>query len=112
MAGERPTEPAPWLLVRRFADVTEARQAYEQTRDLILVDDLPASVFRFTIAADSFVAALGDSPLTSLAREQLEETLQEGQPAEVPGDVIDQLRSRRRRFNALPIEFLERRHQG
>lgn len=63
MDKERGPEPTPsWVLARQFRDATQARTAYEQARDLLLSEDLDASVFRITLSGASFVAVIGKDP--------------------------------------------------
>ncbi len=109
MTAERETEPAHWFLARRFAHATGARRAYEAARDLILADDLAASVFRYTLAGVSFVAAIGEPPLARDSLGKLEQLLRAGEAAEVPPQVLQHLRDRRRRVSVMRIDFFERR---
>jgi hypothetical protein len=109
MAKERAGEPAGWVLTSRFPDEKQALKAYETARDLLLSDDLDASVFRFTVSGVSFVAVLGNPPLKREAAEKVESALRAGQPAELPPGVLDHLRERRRAFKGLRIDYLERR---
>lgn len=109
MVGERESEASGWSFLRKFPNAREARDAYDQTRDLILSDDLPASVFRFTVSRESFVAVLGDTALESRALQRINGLLEQGETAEVADEVLAHLRQRRQAFNDMPVEFLERR---
>ena len=109
MTKERASEPAGWALARRFSDEEQALRAYEAARDLLLSDDLDASVFRFSLSGVSFVAVLGSRPLERNAAEQVESILSEGHGAELPREVLEHLRERRRAFKGLRIDYLERR---
>jgi hypothetical protein len=106
---ERPAEPEDWRLTMEFSTVTDALRAYEEARDLLLKDDLDASVFRFQFKGASFVAIVGETPLAGEDLEHVKEALDAGRPGAVPPAVADHLRERRRRFKATKLEFLERR---
>jgi hypothetical protein len=108
--GEREREPQPWLIARRFPDETRARKAWEQARDLLLTEDLDASVLRFTLDGRSHVALLGELPLPLDAGEKMKGVLEQGsEPAVLPAAVEDRLRLRRREFKGLGFDYLERR---
>jgi hypothetical protein len=109
MMKERAGEPAGWVLTSRFPDEKRALKAYETARDLLLSDDLDASVFRFTLSGVSFVAVLGAPPLKREAVEMVESALSAGERAEVPPGVLEHLRERRRAFKGLRVDYLERR---
>ena len=111
MTKERSTESERWIFASRFPSAEEARRTYEQARDLILVDDLPASVFRFTVRDTSYVAVLGDRPLVGVDFWNLAEVLSSGEPTAIPDRISDQLRERRQRFEELKVDFLERRRR-
>ena len=97
------------MLTSRFSSVRDALKAYEKTRDLLLKDDLDASVFRITFKGASFVAIIGETPLPGEPVAHIKEALVAGTPSDVPAEVADHLRTRRRRFKATRLEFLERR---
>jgi len=111
MTKERSTESDSWIFASRFPSVEKARNSYEQARDLILADDLAASVFRFTVRDTSYVAVLGDRPLSGVDLRHLAEVLTGGEPTSVPDQISDQLQQRRQRFEALKVDFLERRRR-
>ena len=111
MTKERSTESDRWIFSSRFPSAEKARHSYEQARDLILADDLAASVFRFTVRDTSYVAVLGDRPLSGADLRHLAEVLTGGEPTSVPDQISDQLRQRRQRFEALRVDFLERRRR-
>ena len=106
---ERPREPGGWMLASRFTTVGDALKAYEETRDLLFLDDLDASVVRFTFEGESFVAVVGEVPPPEEDIEHIKSSLVAGRPSELPPVVADHLRERRRRFKATKLEFLERR---
>lgn len=109
---ERQSEPAvAWILARRFPDPPRARAAYEAARDLLLDEDLDASVFRMTLSGVSFVAVVGIAPPREDATQRMEDALAAGEPAELPEEILQHLRERRHAFKGLPIEYLERRSQ-
>lgn len=109
MTKERASEPVGWILASRFPNEEQSLRAYETARDLLLTDDLDASVFRFTLSGTRFVAVVGAAPLEREAAEKVEHALGDGQAAKLPQDVTDHLRSRRRAFKGLRIDYLERR---
>ncbi len=111
MSGEREREPQPdgWLLARRYSDATKALAAYEAARDLLLMDDLDASVLRVTVNGTSFVTVLGEIALSETTTERLESALTEAPAAELPRDVQQFLRERRRAFKETGFRFMERR---
>jgi hypothetical protein len=91
-------------------DEAEARKAWERARDLLLIEDLDASVLRFTLGGRSHVALLGELPLPGCAGERMKRVLEEGsEPAVLPAAVEDRLRLRRREFKGLGFDYLERR---
>lgn len=104
---ERPSES--WLLARRYPDAGSALTAYEAARDLLLEDDLDASVLRITLNAVSFVTVLGEAPLENEAAEHLDAALGEGIAAQLPSQVVAQLQERRRAFKGTGFGFMERR---
>ncbi len=109
MTPERACEPAGWSNVRRFADERVALAAYEGVRDLLLSDDADASVFRFTLSGDSFIALVAETAPDEQSLSKFEDVLCLGEQAEAPPPVIEHLRERRRRFKDLGIDYLERR---
>ncbi len=109
MTKERPSEAEHWIYASKFRNAEEARRCYEQARDLLLIDDLPASTFRFTLKDTSYVAVLGDAPLAGVDFRRVAKVLSAGEPAGVPEAVVEHLRERRRRFDDLQVDFLERR---
>ena len=109
MTKERPGEADRWIYASKFRNAEEARRCYERARDLLLIDDLPASTFRFELKDTSYVAVLGDAPLAGVDFQRVTEVLSAGEPAGVPDDVTANLRERRRRFDDLQVDFLERR---
>ena len=111
MTKERSTESDRWIFSSRFPNAEEARRSYEKVRDLILADDLAASVFRFTVRDTSYVAVLGDRPLVGVDFRHLAEVLSSGEPTAIPDQISDQLRERRQRFEELRVDFLERRRR-
>ena len=111
MTKERLAEPDRWIFASQFPSAEEARRSYEQARDLILADDLAASVFRFTVRDTSYVAVLGDLPLSGVDLRHLAEVLSSGEPTSVPDQISDRLRERRQRFEELRVDFLERRRR-
>jgi hypothetical protein len=106
---ERAHEDQGWLLTRRFETAASAVEVYEKARDLLLAEDLDASVFRIMFRGTSYVAMVGEIALENAARDSVLEVLNVGDEADVPFDVAELLRERRRRFKATELEFLERR---
>jgi hypothetical protein len=111
MSKERSAESERWIFASRFPSAEDALKCYEQARDLILVDDVAASVFRFTVKDTSYVAVLGERPLTGKDVRRITELLRSGEPTGVPEQIIDHLRERRQRFEELKVDFLERRRR-
>jgi hypothetical protein len=111
MTKERPAESDRWIFASQFPSAEDALRCYEQARDLILVDDLAASVFRFTVRDTSYVAVLGDRPLSGVDFRNIAEVLSSGEPTGVPEQISDHLRQRRQRFEELRVDFLERRRR-
>jgi hypothetical protein len=111
MSGERERERQPdsWLVARRYPDARKALVAYEAARDLLLTDDLDASVLRVTVNGTSFVTVLGETALNEPTTERLERALGEATTAELPEDVKRLLRERRRAFKETGFGFMERR---
>jgi len=109
MTKERPSEAEHWIYASKFRSAEEARNCYERARDLLLIDDLPASTFRFTLKDTSYVAVLGDLPLSGVDFQRVAEVLSAGEPAGVPEELAEHLRERRQQFEELRIDFLERR---
>ena len=104
---ERPTDS--WMLVRRYPDVTRALGAYEAARDLLLEDQLDASVLRLTVNHVSFVTVLGEVPLGPQPAKRMEAALGEGVDDSLPEEVGNELRRRRRAFKHTGLDFIERR---
>jgi hypothetical protein len=112
MDKERQREPAAaWVLARRFPDPPRARAAYEGARDLLLNEDLDASVYHMTLSGVSYVAVVGKDPLRADANQKMTDALAAGEPTELPEEVLQHLRTRRDAFKGLPLEYLERRRQ-
>ena len=110
MNKEREGEPQSWLIARRFPNARAALRAYEEARDLLLTEDLDASVLRFQLGGQSHLALLGELPLPVDAEQKMKAALERGsEPAALPGPVTDYLRSRRRDFKNLGFDYLERR---
>jgi len=109
MTRERLGEPGGWVLTRRYRTVDAALQAYETTRDLIVSEDIDASVFRYTLSGESFLSVLGEEPLSRVATQMIDVAIQAGEHLEIPEVVLDHLRDRRRRFKQLRVDYLERR---
>ena len=109
MNKERAPEPAGWIATHRFKDAQTAVQAYEAIRDLLLTDDIDASVFRFTLDGVSHVGIVGETSLGDTAAEKIDLALKRGTNADVPPSVVHRLRRRRQDFKGLKIDFLERR---
>lgn len=109
MTKERLREADHWIYASKFRSAEEALKCYEHARDLLLIDDLPASTFRFTIKHTSYVAVLGDVPLAGVDFQRVAAVLNAGEPAGVPEELAEHLRRRRRRFDDLQVDFLERR---
>jgi len=109
MMKERPSEAEHWIYASKFRNAQEARRCYEEARDLLLIDDLPASTFRFTLKDASYVAVLGDVPLSGVDFQRVAEVLSAGEPAGVPDELAEHLRERRQQFEELRIDFLEKR---
>jgi len=111
MSGERGPERPPdiWLLVRQYPDARTALVSYEAARDLLLDDDLDASVLRVTVNGVSFVTVMGEGPLDSESVGRLDVALGRGIASTLPDEVGDALRRRRRAFKHTGIGFLERR---
>lgn len=106
--GETPKEGGRWLLAFRFDDMNTAGDAYEVARDLIFGIDIDASVYRILLGGVPHVTVLGDGPLLQPVREMFERSCSQGEPAELPQDVIDTLFSRRSQ-GKIPGVFWERR---
>ena len=111
LTKERAPEPRGWTRVSRFDSADEARVVYEALRDLLTLDDLDASTFRFTVNGASHVALLGEDPLAATTEERVHSLLGRGVVSEVPIDVSRQLQERRSRFRSTGLEFYERRNQ-
>ncbi len=111
MSGERERkrQPDSWLLARRYTDATKALGAYEAARDLLLTEDLDASVLRVTVNGTSFVTVLGEALLDEESSEHLERALGGATEAELPEEVKRLLRERRRAFKETGFGFMERR---
>ncbi len=111
MSGERGPErpPAIWLLVRQYPDARTALVTYEAARDLLLTNDLDASVLRVTVNGISFVTVLGEGALDSVSTGRLDVALGRGVATTLPDEVGDELRRRRRAFKHTGIGFMERR---
>ena len=110
MSKERESEPQSWILARRFPDTQGAVKAWEQARNLLLTEDLDASVLRFTLDVRSHVALLGELPLAADASDKMKAVLENGsEPAALPEAVTGELRSRRKEFKNLGFDYLERR---
>ncbi len=110
MTAEREPKPRGWLVARRFSNVTSALKAYEAARDLLLTEDLDASVLRFTLDGQSHVAVLGESPLPPAGDEKMRAIIEPGsEVVELPEQIADKLRARRREFKNLGLNYLERR---
>ena len=111
MMKERPAESERWIFASRFPNAEEAMRCYEQARDLILIDDLAASAFRFTVRDTSYVAVLGDRPLSGVDFKNIADVLSSGESTGVPEQITAHLRERRQRFERLRVDFLERRRR-
>lgn len=109
MTKERPAESNRWIYASKFGNAEDARRCYERARDLLLIDDLPASTFRFTLSGASYVSVLGDVPLGAIDVQRVAAVLGSGESTAVPDEVVEHLRERRRRFEDLRVDFLERR---
>ena len=95
---------------RRFPDVASALKAYEAARDLLLTEALDAGVLRFSLNGESHIALLGELPLAAAADKKMKALIEENSEAAVmPDEVAEELRSRRREFKSLGLEYLERR---
>ncbi len=106
---ERRRESESWIIAGAFPNMNEARQVYEQARDLLLLDDLDASVIRFQFKGTNFVAVIGETPLSGEGLAHVNEVLSAGEPSVVAPAVADHLRERRRHFKHTNLDFLERR---
>jgi len=85
-------------------------RAFIQARDLLLSDDLDASVLRFLFKGASHLAILGESPLPSQGEAKLRAVIEQGSAAiELPAEAAKHLRARRQQFKATGFDYLERR---
>ena len=110
MSQERAWEPTSWLIARRFPDVASALKAWEAARDLLLTQDLDASVLRFSLNGESHIALLGELPLPVVADQKMQAVMEENSEAAVlPDTVTAALRTRRKEFKTLGFDYLERR---
>jgi hypothetical protein len=111
MSPERPQEPLGWITARRYADARLARAAYEAARDALLIEhDVDASVLRFTLNGVSHVAILGETPLDQREKELVAAAFgDDGEAVDVPYDITDRLRDRRKEMTGLGFDYVERR---
>ncbi len=100
-----------WLLVYAFADEEAALRAYEAAREAVLGDGLAASVFRFLLDRQSFVAVISEASPSDATDARFQELLSPGEPSEnsLPQAVLQELTRRRRSFRASGRTYLERR---
>lgn len=113
--SERETEPQgrPWVLAFRFRSSYAARRTYEGVHDAVLTDDAEASVFRFMVGDDSFVAVIAETPLPEeRTQEAVELRARYGAKADVPAEIVDRLVERRRAFRGTGLDYFERRGPG
>ncbi len=110
MSQERPQEPSGWITARRYPDAHSARRAYESARDALLIDnDLDASVLRFMLNGVSHVAVLGQRPITPQETVLIGKAFgDDGEPTDVPADIVARLQDRRRRMTHLGFDYVER----
>jgi hypothetical protein len=93
---ERRGEPPPYHQAARFAGEQPAGEAYNALQDAIFRDphnDL--SAFRLILNQVWHVAVLGLTPPDQL-RQQIDQVLATGEPAELPSEVLQALAERRR----------------
>lgn len=112
MEKEREPRPSTWAEVRRYRSQSQALDVYEGVRDHILEAELEASVFRLLFVRESYIAILGEEPLSATATAEMEALLLEGRRAQLPPDVMLELRTRREQFRNRGGGFLERRFRG
>jgi hypothetical protein len=107
---ERAPEPQGWLVARRYPDEASALRAFELTRDLILHEEVDASVLRFILDGISHVALMGEVPLSPDHTARIGAILEpRSEPTELPEEITERLRARRERFRGTGLDYLERR---
>lgn len=84
----------PYIRAARFANERAAGAAYFRIQKLIDSPDAELSAYRLQLRGVWHVAVVGDAPDDGLA-EDLEKTLASGEPADLPGEVLDFIWSRR-----------------
>ena len=97
-----------WVIAYRFPSMDAAKTKWEKVRDLILVNDCDASVYRSQINGTAHVVIVGWQSVPESLRRQFREVCTDGELAEIPLEVRSYLIERRNR-TAIPGAFWERR---
>jgi hypothetical protein len=97
-----------WVIAYRFANMNEAKPAWEAVRKLILTEDFDASVYRSQINGQAHVVIVGDQPMTSVLQERFAAACKNGLVALIPQMIAAYLVERRKQ-TAIPGMFWERR---
>ncbi len=89
------SEPSsPYYLAVTFSQERRARQAYDQTQELLFETECELSAFCFYVGPTWYVAIVGEAPPPALET-QFKHLLRRGESTTLPPDVIEQLQQRR-----------------
>ena len=80
---------------------------------MLLTDDVDASVLRFALDGENYLALVGEEPLGEAIESKVAAIWEtKSDLTALPDDVGSYLRSRRLAFKQTGLEYLERRSQG
>lgn len=110
---ERRPEDKGWLIARRYADEKAALRAWRLVRRVMLSEDIDMSVLRFFLDGQSHLALLGEGHISKELSARVNEVIVPiSAPAQLPTEVVEALRSRRREFRQTGLPYMQRRNQA
>lgn len=97
-----------WVIAYRFLSMDDAKPKWEKVRDLILINDCDASVYRSQINGIAHVVIVGWPTVPETLRQLFRDVCIDGEVTEIPLEVRSYLVERRNQ-TAIPGAFWERR---